>query len=349
MSYDIALLADPHMNLYRRHNSFFIHVERMFDNFYAQCEKENVKYIFICGDLFHTKNYTSTEALLKANDILYKLSQIAEVHMIPGNHDIFRNNEIEINLLNNYKHYKNIFIYNNYDCKAINDIKFHFLPWNKDETLLKTDLEKISLNGGVLISHLAVNGFNFYTGEAYSKSDNTASITAADFENFKQVFLGHFHGYQNKGNIVYVSSPFQSRFGDENSKHGFVFYSSTTNEHKFVENIYSPQFITMDFTKENIKKLLSYKNHYIRLNINKHVTKELLMTIKHRLLKDNLDVEYKFNIAPVNQQFATLEGWDQVSYTSTDDLLAGFIKHLIKQDKIKLDFTEKELLDAILQ
>jgi len=347
---DIALTADAHMNLFRRYNSFFPHVEKAFEFFYNQCKNQNVQYIFVCGDLFHTKNYTATDALLKANDILHNLSQIAEIHMIPGNHDKVMNDDTEVNLLNNYKYYKNIYVHNEYEWLTINGTRFDFLPF-KREDILKKEIANIKCNGEscVLISHLGVAGFHLHEGAEYGYVDRSSQVAPADLKKFKRVFLGHYHGFQENGNTIYVSAPFQSRHGDENSKHGFIFYESITNEAKFIENPFSPRFITMDFTKDNIQKLMSVENCFIKLNINRHISKELLMAVKYRLLKKNCDVDYKFNIIPQNAQFATIEGWDTITYTTTDDLLIGFVKNLQNQNKINSNFNEKELLDIILQ
>src|SRR5574343_211410 len=98
----IGMIADLHMNLLRRFNHFFVHVETAVDEFFKLSKKKKIQTIVICGDFFHTKYQLSTEALIKANKILQKLLSAAwdphvKIIIIRGNHDSASSMELDVN------------------------------------------------------------------------------------------------------------------------------------------------------------------------------------------------------------------------------------------------------------
>lgn len=347
----IGIIADTHFNIFRKNNDFFIHVEKAFENFILECRKEKVVYIFILGDLFHTKNIVSTESLLRANKIITDLSNEFQVIMITGNHDIVKNNDSEVNILKNYEKIPNVkIVHDSYSTSLYKDYGFHFLSYQQtngvqDDIKIRDKINnfKTHYKYNILLGHFAVSGFAWQGSDDDIMKDYTSGVTVDHFKNFNKVFLGHFHGYQSDNKVTYVSAPFQSRHGDESSLHGFVIFDPQTLSHRFIENINSPKFITKEFTKQNIKELMNTQNHFIRLIINQHISRELLIAIRQRLLKSNFDVDFKFNIGNTNMQLVSMESFEDINYTSIE----GLIKLFIEQQQLPKEF-EKEKLFNIL-
>lgn len=343
----IGLVADPHMNIFRRNNTFFSHVESAFDMIVNKCTQENVEMIIILGDLFHTKHYISTEALIKANDIVARLTEKWPIYIITGNHDLIKQDDNSVNALDIYKYFKNVKVISEYQRIFHGKHSLHFVPFHmfdipKIITSIQTDE-----NDHYLFGHFGIKHFTMmYTSDDREIADWMSEVTASDLTKFKHVFLGHFHGHNTQDNITYVGSPFQSCHGDEHSQHGFVIFDIENNTYKFYPNSDTPQFITRDFTKENIKELLNYKNHYIRFLINKHVSKELLVAVKTKLLVNNYDVEYKFNISTNSIAVPELEGWDEnVKYSNPEELITEFINQI----RIPQEFNKEKLLETLFK
>lgn len=345
----IGLLADAHMNIFRRNNTFFSHVEQAFNLFGNKCMEERVEMIIILGDLFHTKHYISTEALAKANDIIAKLAAHWPVYIITGNHDLIKQDDNSMNALDIYKYFQNVTIVS--ECESTylyNDTVLHFVPFHAfDIPKTIANIKVDPKNKNYLFGHFGIKNFTMiHSSEDREVNDWMSDITVNELAKFDHVFLGHFHGYQNQDNVTYVSSPFQSCHGDEYSQHGFVIFDVKTPIHTFYENKYSPQFITRDFTKENIKELLNIKDHYIRFIIHKHVSKDLLVAVKTKLLANNYDVEFKFNIANTSISVPQMDGWDaKITYSNPDELIQEFINQI----QLPQGFDKEKLLEILFR
>ena len=80
----IAHLADIHWRGLSRHEEYL----ETFEKFYKSAKDHLVDYIFIAGDIFHTKTAgISPEFVSVMNTWLTKLADVAPVHMMLGNHD----------------------------------------------------------------------------------------------------------------------------------------------------------------------------------------------------------------------------------------------------------------------
>lgn len=345
----IGMIADLHMNLFRRFNPFFVHVETAADEFIRLCREKDVDMIVIPGDFFHTKYQLSTEALIKANNILNKMKEAVEhVVIIRGNHDSASSMELDVNLCENYKKIPGVSVVNDTSYIDMEDFRLHFIAYAEGEELKKRIYD---CNSGkpasdwknkknILFGHFAVQGFKM-NGD-YEDKEGLKQTNLLD--GFKQVFLGHFHGHQHAGNVWYISAPLQSKHGDEASKHGYMFYDTKTDEVQFVENTLSPKFITYDMTKQNAREALSLKNHYIRFIVYKHVSRDLLTSVRQKLLVNNYDVEYKFNIKDDVLQFTSMEGFVDLKHYSIDELFTIYLQDIQTPNNTTIE----ELLEAIL-
>lgn len=345
----IGIIGDTHINIFRKSNSFFTHVGKAFNFFNNICKKHKVPIIIVCGDLFHTKNYIATDALIQANEWIQQMLAVpAKLFLLPGNHDLIRSNNTDLNLLDNYRYFNDVSVFNQYTSRKQDNCTFHFLPFNSNDEMLCEQITNISIDKktkNILFSHFGVAGFKYLESETYSIMDKTSQTTAELLSKFDRVFLGHFHGYQTRKNITYVSSPFQSRHGDEHSKHGIVIFDTETLKHIFYENPDTPHFITLEFNKKNIKEAMQLNNHFIRFIVRKHAPRETLSLVKTKLLQNNNDVDYKFEIPLQNLNFTTIEGFDKIQYTTTEDLLIGYVR----QFKDGIDHNVDELLKLLLE
>jgi DNA repair exonuclease SbcCD nuclease subunit len=303
--------------------------------------------IVIPGDFFHTKWQLSTEALIKANNIMNSLLEVtSNVVIIRGNHDSASSMELDVNLCENYKKIPGVIVVNDTSYIDIGGgARLHFVAYAEGEELKKRihnckvgkpNDEQID----ILFGHFAVQGFKM-NGD-YEDKDGLKQTNLLNA--FKQVFLGHFHGHQHAGNVWYISSPLQSKHGDEASKHGYMFYDTKTDEAEFVENKLSPKFITYDMTKQNVRDALSLKNHYIRFIVYKHVSRDLLTSVRQKLLVNNYDVEYKFNIKDDVLQFTSMDGFVDLKHYSIDELFTIYLQEIQPPTNTTID----ELLEAIL-
>jgi len=340
-SLNIGLISDTHFAVHRKINIFHKHMVDAADEFITQCEKHNVDFIVHCGDLFDTKMEIATTGLIKTNDLINKISSKFPIMILPGNHDFAYKENNQFNLASNYKHQYNVTIFEEYEKLyfAGSNTTLHFLPYHDKprEAIKKITVDKKHQN--VLFGHMGVLGFAVHAYASRVANQVSAQIKQKTVAKFDQVFLGHYHGYQSKNNVTYVSAPLQSRHGDEKSKHGFVFWNTAKEKHVFTENTHTPQFKTFDLTKSNAQKMLQLKDHYIRMVIKKKVSKDLLIALRRKLLKKNYEVKEKFEFID-DMKLAVIDGWKDFVIKDPDSFIMNYIEILEEQDELPYDKTE---------
>ena len=347
----IAIIADSHINGWRKSNSFFFYIEKAFDFFIEECEARDVEYIFVAGDTFHSKNEVAAEMLLHINSIIDKLrSKNRKVFLITGNHDTFKKLDIEKNLLDIYKYFDGIKVVNTYEYIEINDTIIHMLPYYSGNVLIEklNEINCFENKKNILISPFGVNGFSLLQSELVDIHSYHETVSPKFLKKFNWVYLGHFHGHQTRGNITYVSSPFQSRHGDEFGKHGFIFVDIDDHKFEFIENKYSPQYETIILSKNNLKEILIKENMFLRLVVQEFINKDILHKIFKKLKNQNntIKISSDFNKTLTIDKLATIDGWEEIVYETPEDIIVGFIKKISDED-IPNNITKEELLEAM--
>jgi DNA repair exonuclease SbcCD nuclease subunit len=244
----IIHLADIHIRTYRLHDEY----KEVFKTFIAQItdlvkdyKKEEVR-IVVAGDLVHQKIIISNEQLILGTWFLKKLEEIAPVILIAGNHDLLENNkdrmdsitpmvkflpeEANVNYFKESKCYldDNVVwcVYSIFEENAAPDIDGARQEFGSDKTY-------IGLYHAALLNAKTDIGYDI---------DHGAGLDI--FEGCDMVMLGDIHKRQvfhHKGiPIAYPSSLIQQNFGENVTKHGFLFWdieTKTFTEHD-VENRY---------------------------------------------------------------------------------------------------------------
>lgn len=219
----IAHIADVHIRSLSRHDEY----KEIFLAFAKSCKKQRVDYIFVGGDIYHTKTSgISPEYIDFLKWWLETLSTVAPVHMILGNHDgnlvnPSRQDAISpiVSALNN----PNIFLYKKsgvYEFeKGYNWCVFSLFD---EEGWLSVKPEKEKFN--IACYHGPVRGSVTETGW-----DITDGITVDYFKDYELCFLGDIHkkqflGYKNdKPWIAYSGCPIQQNYAEE-LEHGYLLW-----------------------------------------------------------------------------------------------------------------------------
>lgn len=287
----IGLIADTHIRETKNFTNYFNLLKSTLNYFIELCYEKKVEKVYILGDFFHTKNTIDTEALISvAFDFIEKLEKNFKIVILVGNHDsIYK--EHDINLVR-------IFRKNN--IKVIEQVSQHkyekenhiFVPYYTGE-MLEEKLSSIKLDKqktNYLFGHFGINDFFYklYNKTNEEKIDSNYKL----FSQVKYAFLGHIHAYQQKDNVISISSPMQHRKGDEEYDHGFVFLDTEKEQFEFVENIYSPKFKTLYLNKTNWNEILNSTNTFLNIILSKKVNIRELNELKKELEKKNNIVEF---------------------------------------------------------
>lgn len=221
--------------------------------------ENEIDYLFVIGDVFHKSSNIKNEAFIP---IFMKLFAMKEKGMkmifIPGNHDIMNvNNDTIIETFAAFGD-----VYKKKTSLTIEREEFIFLPYTKKESEIPKG------NGEYLITHLSIADFNFNN---YAIADEKIAFKRELFEDFKMVITGHFHKYQNKGNIYYIGSPVQVDRGEMGQTKGFGVLDTGTESVEFVEYDLAPKFV--EITEEEIQQIdkMDFSNCHVVVRINSKI------------------------------------------------------------------------------
>jgi len=252
----IAHFGDTHIKNLKYHYEY----RKAFEHIYETLRRENVDYIVHCGDLAHTKTQLSPEYFELATDFLKNLADIAETHIILGNHDgNLRNSSRQdaitpiVEALNHpslilHKYSGEMFLEDNLSLNIMSIF---------DETNWLDPADPDAIN--IALYHGAINNSQTDLGWVMDHGDHDISV----FDKFDYAMLGDIHKtnqvLNESGTIRYCGSTIQQNHGETNDK-GFLIWDikSKTHydvKHHLVKNV--KPFMTIELTeKGNIPRKL---------------------------------------------------------------------------------------------
>jgi DNA repair exonuclease SbcCD nuclease subunit len=322
----IFLLGDLHLGI--RNNSVEwsdIQSSFLIGHFLQQVESEGfdpeTDILVQFGDWNHVRESTNTR--------IYKLSlKIAEVFtkkfkrgvfVILGNHDVYYKDRTDTHSLEGFdKMYSNFKIYERPEVLTISSHKFLMLPWIEKLDELKNQI-KSHKSAKYVFCHADVKGFNL---TKVTKLEH--GLDQSELHQFNRIYSGHIHIRQEKGNVLYVGTPYEMDRGDRGNQKGFYVLDVSGKEvtEKFIPNHFSPKHLRfevldlLELTPDEIQK--EFINNFVDIMIESEFSKkfplaqftELVKSCGHRRLefasysqdqlknKSDLEIDstYEYNI-----------------------------------------------------
>lgn len=278
----VFILGDLHLGI--RNNSLEwsdIQSDFLINYFLNKIEEEGFdpeKDILVqVGDWNHVRESTNVR--------IYKLSlAIADaftkkfkrgVYVILGNHDVYYKDRTDTHSLEGFdKIYNNFHIFEKPEVLQINSHKFLMLPWIENLEALKNTVSS-NRSCKYVFCHADFKGFNL---NKVTKLEH--GLEKEDVSEFKRIYSGHIHIRQQKGNVLYVGTPYEMDRGDRGNTKGFYVLDVSGEEvtEKFVENTISPKYVKHDIsdllplTPDKIKEL--FNNNFVDISIESNLSKK---------------------------------------------------------------------------
>lgn len=264
----VAVIGDTHFGARNDAEIFSEYFYRFIEQiFIPHLEVHDIKTVIHLGDLVDRRKYINFKTLQRLRTrFMKRMDDLGiKVHLILGNHDVFFKNTSELNSITElFGSLSNLTIYSMPAVVDFDGLDVGLVPWinreNYDDSLkfLKTTTAE------VVMGHFEIQGFEVYKGVRF---DN--GLTREPFKRFDAVYSGHFHHKQEKGNIIYLGSPFQITFSDLGVTKGFHVFDTATREMEFVENPYKMfhKFLYDDLKNDydTTKDRSQYKNTYVKV------------------------------------------------------------------------------------
>ena len=252
----IAHFGDTHIKNLKYHYEY----RKAFESIYQTLREQNVDYIVHCGDLAHTKTQLSPEYFELATDFLKNLADIAETHIILGNHDgNLRNSSRQdaiTPIVEALNHPSLILHKYSGEVQLEGGLTLNVLSIF-DETNWEDPTDPEAIN--IALYHGAINNSQTDLGWVMDHGDHDIKV----FDKFDYAMLGDIHKtnqvLNESGTIRYCGSTIQQNHGETNDK-GFLIWDihSKTDydvKHHLVKNV--KPFMTIEMTeKGNIPRKL---------------------------------------------------------------------------------------------
>lgn len=114
------------------------------------------------------------------------------------------------------------------------------LPYVNDLPALREVIKVLSDPNRTLVAHLDVMNFDYGNGQVSDKG-----LTLEELSNFKRVISGHYHKYQQKGNLTYIGSPFSHSWGESDQTKYIGQYDTETDKLALIETTL-PKHVTLE-------------------------------------------------------------------------------------------------------
>lgn len=350
----IAIIADTHFGVRNDQQAFHDYFDRFYrEVFFPKLKEQQITTVLHLGDVFDRRKFIQFHSLYQSSHYFFhKLEQEGiNVHTIIGNHDIAYRNTLLINspdLLLRHK-YSNITIYDEATPLKLGGMSFLFLPWicaeNREESIEAIE----NSTAQVLLGHLEVNGFEMTRGLVCDHG-----LDSKIFDKFEFVFSGHFHHKSTKGNIHYLGSPYEMKWGDFDDPRGFHIFDTETKTLEFVRNPYRMFYrITYDDSKLSLMDVMKrdysmYRGTFVRLVVHHRQS-----PVVFEKLLDRLESVNPLRVQVVDEQIAQdLSSVDEAlskEVMDTPTLIKAYVNDVDTQlDKKKLDSLFRKLYDEAI-
>lgn len=214
------------------------------------CINNDIKYIVIGGDLFHTSNNIRNQMFIPFFNKLFDLKNMGiEIIIFPGNHDVQNtDNDCLAETFKSFAHF-----IKKSETINIDGIDYDFLAYTQNPN-------DIPNKGQVLFTHLEVAGYMF---NKFQKCEDE-TFKDGSFDQYELVVSGHLHKKQEGKNIVFPGSPYSTRRGEEGN-HYFAVIDGTDCE--LIEYNEAPDYMTVTIEEALTNPDIDYNNKLVEVEI----------------------------------------------------------------------------------
>ena len=334
----IAILNDTHCGCRNSSDIFMQYQERFYGEvFFPYLLENNITQILHLGDYYDNRKTINLKALNHNRQIFLDKLREYNIHMdiIPGNHDVYFKNTIELNSLKELMgHYINeVDILMDPIVREYGSVKFGLVPWicPENESEVMTFLDNCGAD--VLAGHFELAGFEMDKGIVCKDG-----MDAKPLQRFESVLSGHFHTKSTQGNIHYLGAQMEFFWNDAHDPKYFHIYDTETRELTPVQNSVTIfHKIYYDENEINHFEDLTYlDNKFIKLIVVNRSDIKKFERYVERIQRQKI---YELKIAEDFKEFRGENVDDaQVSVEDTQTLIYNYIQEVetdLDKDRIK--------------
>jgi DNA repair exonuclease SbcCD nuclease subunit len=263
------------------------------------------------GDYHHNRASINLQTLNYSLRSLEKINNaFKNFYFIPGNHDLYYRDKRDIHGVEWAKHLPNITVCNDWFHEG--DVAI--VPW-----LVGDDYKKLTkIKARYMFGHFELPHFKM---NALVEMPDHGTVQSTQMANVGEVFSGHFHMRQERGNVTYIGNCFPHNFADAGDDQRGAMILEWDGDKEFHSWPAQPLYRVANLSDllDNADTLLR-PNMYLKINIDIDISYEEANFIKETFLtKYSLR---EVSLIPLkNQEFAYDNNAD-VSFNSVDTIIS---------------------------
>jgi len=297
----ILLVADAHIHPHKNSDERLKDCIKALDWVFETAHAHNIDNICFLGDLFHSRQKIGVSVYQWTFEVFSKWMQNKKswpnVYLLVGNHDMVHKFTTDVCSIKPLNVIDGVVVVDKPVVLQIDEHSVAFLPYTENplESLgILKDAPKDLLLGHIALDGAILNSLHQTHSEVVVEHDGDMTVVDADvFKDWKQVFLGHYHGEQKvRANVEYVGSPLQLSFGETKQDKHLIIYDLDTHEKEYVINDFSPKHFII--SQEDIGKF-DLTNNFVRIIVDDISSAELIEFRNDVLSKNvgSLDIRQK--------------------------------------------------------
>jgi len=247
---NLFLISDLHFGIRNNSLEWLQNQLNFFSQFYIPYLKENKEdgdMLFILGDTFDSRQLLDITVLNNVIDLIIEISQIIEIHILVGNHDISKRSETDINSIKPFRFIPNVYVYEKPTIITNNSKTILLLPWIGDK--IKEENYAKANKTDYIFAHTDITGFKYDNFKEIKKGTDFIKI-----KHIKRLFSGHIHKRQEFQKFIYIGSPYHTKRSDIGNQKGVYKFDPEKDEVFFTKNT-----ISSVFQKIKLEDILEYK------------------------------------------------------------------------------------------
>lgn len=246
---DVVFVSDVHFGVRNATIEWNDNIRDYFYNFFIPHVKSLKKrgrktIVVVAGDYFDSRKHIDVNVMNTACDVMERITEVSDVYMLIGNHDIYKTSELDVTSLRCLKYIKGVHIIDDVtELKISSDIKFVMIPWvgdYKSENAIITDVKE---NCNYIVMHTEISGMTYDNNRPIVNGVNMSVCNTC------KIISGHIHKRQESSKGFYLGSPYQMDRSDIDNIKGVYTLSVVEDGHNitFKENTYSPRFVKVRY------------------------------------------------------------------------------------------------------
>lgn len=354
----IWMVSDTHIGCRANSVEWIEIIRDYFFNFFIPLVRKEYKegdILYHLGDVFDNRQSLNLMAQHLAIEVFEELSSIfPEIHVIVGNHDIYRKNSNDISSVDSIKYIPNVHTYKDPVVHLVGNRSCFLMPWRVDKDHEVETLASYRPTDYVFC-HSEVKGLQLGANPNIKhEHGNNVDI----YEKYTKVYSGHIHYRQKSKNFVLVGNPYQMTRSDRDNQKGIYLLDVESGKEEFFPNDYSPKFIRynlmnlLEMTTEQI--IGEIENNFVDLYIPAEVISKYNISLLMNLIEGHArKIEphiYEDDRIANDNEYIDEDIEDAYKNLSIPALSKTFIESLDYDDDIKnrLQASIKELYNSIV-